>query len=181
MVEGGSFRRDLYFRIAGAVLSLPPVRERTDVANLVRHVFLRLAAVETPGEPPPRLSASAVEHFTAGRWPGNVRQIRTALQYAMALADGGEIRPEHLPTLDPGRALPLLAGAGGSAERARISAPEGAHRLAELEHELVTRAMSEAGGNLSLAARRLGIARSTLYRHLRYRSESDAPAPPRRR
>lgn len=180
MVEGGSFRRDLYFRIAGAVLSLPPVRERSDVANLVRHVFLRLAATEMPGEPAPRLSPGAIAHLTAGRWPGNVRQIRTALQYAMALADDGEIRPEHLPKLEPGRAsLPDAGGAEDNpAARERRSAHEGAQRLADLEHELVTRAMTEAGGNLSLAARRLGIARSTLYRHLRPAADSN---PPRRR
>ena len=195
MVEGGSFRRDLYFRIAGAVLSLPPVRERSDVANLVRHVFTRLAASEMPGSPPPRLSPSALRQITAGRWPGNVRQIRTALQYALALAEGDEIRPEHLPKLDHARAPQPGPGAPDrrSADAAPSAAPGGPQRLSEIEHELVARAMDDAGGNLSLAARRLGIARSTLYRHLghdrrlpeprelRKRREPDTTAPTRRR
>ena len=68
------------------------------------------------------------------------------------------------------------------ADEARSATTAGTLRLDDLEHELVTRAMAEAGGNRSLAARRLGIARSTLYRHLRHRSQSaDAAAPPHRR
>jgi len=169
MVEDGVFRRDLYFRIAGAVLGLPPVRERTDVAGLVRHVFDRLIASDPPARPAPRLSRAALSRLTAARWPGNVRQIRTALQYALALAEEGDIRPEHLPRLESGRstAAPPATSVGDPAEGRTGLAAAGTSRLAELEHRLVTRAMAEADGNLSLAARRLGIARSTLYRHLR--------------
>lgn len=160
MVEDGSFRRDLFFRIAGAVLSLPPVRERSDVASLVRHVLARLIANESPGKSPPRLSRGALDRLCAARWPGNVRQIRTALQYALALSEGGEIRPEHLPTLELSRAR------GVAPPDPRPDGSHGAHRLDEMAQALVTRAVDDAGGNLSLAARRLGIARSTLYRHL---------------
>ncbi len=169
MVEGGAFRRDLYFRIAGAVLGLAPVRERSDVAGLVRHVFARLVASEAPEQPTPRLSRAALARLTAARWPGNVRQIRTALQYALALADSRDIRPEHLPRLDFDRTL-AAPGDGAPSNLANESPAmeyAGNSRLDEVEHRLVTQAMKEAGGNLSLAARRLGIARSTLYRHLR--------------
>ena len=69
-------------------------------------------------------------------------------------------------------ALCILSGAG------RLAGADGAQRLDELEHRLVTRAVTEAGGNLALASRRLGIARSTLYRHLR---RADGAAPTRRR
>ena len=179
MVEGGAFRRDLYFRIAGAVLGLPPVRERSDVAGLVRHVFARLVASEALERPAPRLSRAAISRLVAARWPGNVRQIRTALQYALALAEERNILPEHLPRLDVERAR-LAAGADIAADSVTASAasePAASSRLDELEHRLVVRALAEAGGNLSLAARRLGIARSTLYRHLRL----DAGATPARR
>jgi transcriptional regulator with PAS, ATPase and Fis domain len=148
MVENGSFRRDLYFRIAGATLSLPPVRERSDVANLVRHVLDRLVANESPARRPPRIARAALERLSAARWPGNVRQIRTALQYALALSDDAEIRPEHLPTLEP----------GGARSNGGRSEGDGS-RLAEVERTLVRRAVDEASGNLSLAARRLPVDR----------------------
>lgn len=185
MVEEGQFRRDLYFRIAGAVLGLPPVRERSDVAGLVRHVFARLVATDPPARAMPRLSRAALTRFTSARWPGNVRQIRTALQYALALAEDGDIRPEHLPKLESGRSQADLAAHSASrqapsrpASSRSVSTAAGTPRLAELEHRLMTRAMAEADGNLSLAARRLGIARSTLYRHLR--NVTPGPAPRRR-
>ena len=158
MVEDGSFRRDLFFRIAGATLTLPPVRERSDVAELVRHVLVRLVANESPGRKPPRISRKALERLRDARWPGNVRQIRTALQYALALSDGDEIRPEHLPRLE-------LGATRGEAAVGEVAA-DGASRLVELEQELVRRAVEDAAGNLALAARRLGVARSTVYRHL---------------
>lgn len=179
MVEDGVFRRDLYFRIAGAVLGLPPVRARSDVAGLVRHVYARLIANEAPERPAPRLSRSALAQLVTARWPGNVRQIRTALQYALALSDDGEIRPEHLPKLEGGRAPAATPSPAAGLAAIRGASPEvDTPRLAELENRLVARAMEEADGNLSLAARRLGIARSTLYRHLRH---ATASRPPRRR
>jgi transcriptional regulator with PAS, ATPase and Fis domain len=172
MVEDGSVRRDLYFRIAGAVLTLPPVRERSDVSRLVLHVLERLAAREMPDRPVPRLARSALAELAGARWPGNVRQIRTALQYALALADGDEIRREHLPRLEPGRGAGRPAAPGfavGSSRDIRAGS------LDAMERALVKRAVEESEGNLSLAARRLGIARSTLYRHLRQEPEALAP------
>jgi transcriptional regulator with PAS, ATPase and Fis domain len=170
MVEEGAFRQDLFYRIAGACLTLPPVRERSDVRQLVLHVLADLVAHgESAGAPEPRIAPEALDWMTRQTWPGNVRQIKTALQYALTLADGGEIRPEHLPTLlaarAPGPARPALAPAAIE--------PAAPRTLAEIESELVRRAVAEVDGNLALAARRLGIARSTLYRLLRR-----AEAPP---
>ena len=155
LVEDGAFRQDLYFRIAGAVLSLPPVRERSDVEALIHHVLERLGA--ELGGPPPRIDRAALNELGRRPWPGNVRQIKTTLQYALILADGGEIRPEHLPAASPQAALAPPA-----------AAPErpGPTSLAEIEDDLIRRTLAEAGGNLTAAAKRLGIARSTLYRRL---------------
>jgi transcriptional regulator with PAS, ATPase and Fis domain len=165
MVEDGSFRRDLFFRIAGATLSMPPVAERTDVAGLARHVFARLVATEAPGAKHQRLSRAVLHAICTARWPGNVRQLRSALQYALALAEEDELRPEHLPRLDAART---------SDDKPRRREP--GERLDEMEQLLVARAVEEAGGNLSQAARRLGIARSTLYRHLRREAAADTGA-----
>jgi transcriptional regulator with PAS, ATPase and Fis domain len=172
MVEEGAFRQDLFYRIAGACLSLPPVRERSDVRELVRHVLADLAAREEPvagGEA--RIAPEALDWMTRQSWPGNVRQIKTALQYALILADGGEIGPEHLPTLLSARG-PEPARQAAPPSPIEASETGSPRTLAEIETELVRRTVAEADGNLALAARRLGIARSTLYRFLRRAEEA---------
>jgi sigma-54 dependent transcriptional regulator, acetoin dehydrogenase operon transcriptional activator AcoR len=176
MVEDGAFRQDLFYRIAGACLSLPPVRERSDVRALVLHVLADLAARdEAAGATEPRIAPEALDWMARQSWPGNVRQIKTALQYGLTLADGGEIQPEHLPTLFSTRssepARPITAPAPAINSEAGDTAPR---TLAAIELELVRRTVAEADGNLALAARRLGIARSTLYRSLR-RAEETSP------
>jgi transcriptional regulator of acetoin/glycerol metabolism len=149
MVRAGSFRSDLYFRIKGAVVTLPPLRSRTDRTALARGLLLRIASDEGVGCP--RLSPAAEALIERAPWPGNVRELKTALHHALVLA-GGEpsLEPSHFPAdlLSETSALPEA----GTSSRSR------AERLA------VERALTIAGGNLSAAARELGIARSTLYR-----------------
>jgi transcriptional regulator with PAS, ATPase and Fis domain len=186
MVEEGAYRQDLFYRIAGACLSLPPVRERSDVRALVLHVLADLAARdEAAGATDPRITAEALDWMARQSWPGNVRQIKTALQYGLTLADGGEIRPEHLPTLfstfSTASAVanrppePRQAAPPASAAAPETPAPQ---TLAAIELELVRRTVAEADGNLALAARRLGIARSTLYRSLRRAEDRAEEASP---
>ncbi len=173
MVEEGAYRQDLFYRIAGACLSLPPVRERSDVRALVLHVLADLAARdEAAGAGDPRIAPEALDWMARQSWPGNVRQIKTALQYGLTLADGGEIRPEHLPTLfstfsTRSPEAPRQDAPPVSAASAAVPEPPAPQTLAAIELELVRRTVAEADGNLALAARRLGIARSTLYRSLR--------------
>jgi transcriptional regulator with PAS, ATPase and Fis domain len=170
LVAEGTFRQDLFYRINGACLSLPPVRERRDLPALVDHLLAGLAA-EAGRAAPPALSRDAAAALLRFPWPGNVRQIRTALQHALILSDGGVIGLEHLPR--------ELAESEIAAERVEpdrpASEPEVApappaapvRTLAELERERLQAAVAAARGNLSRAADELGIARSTLYRRLR--------------
>jgi len=179
MVEEGAFRQDLFYRIAGACLSLPPVRERSDVRALVLHVLADLAARdEAAGAADPRIAPEALDWMARQSWPGNVRQIKTALQYGLTLADDGEIRPEHLPTLFSSFASSMRSPEPPRRDAPPVSPappePPAPQTLAAIELELVRRTVAEADGNLALAARRLGIARSTLYRSLR-RAEEAAP------
>ena len=149
LVASGAFRKDLYFRLRGARVELPPLRTRTDIVALARHLLGQLARASQRA-PTPTLSRE-VEHALASHaWPGNVRELRTTLEVALVLAgDALEIRLEHLP--------PELASIP----------PTDASALASAELNAMRRVLAEVAGNMSLAAKRLGVARSTLYRMMR--------------
>ncbi|MFO0727869.1 MAG: sigma-54-dependent Fis family transcriptional regulator [Myxococcota bacterium] len=148
MVEDGRFRSDLYFRICGATLSLPPLRARTDVLMLAEALLSKVAAEQ--GRDCPRLSPEVRAAFERHGWPGNVRELKSTLLHALVLADD-EIRLEHLPASPP-------------SARRRSSAPPPAPSLESAEKTALLAALAESSGNLTAAARRLGVARSTLYR-----------------
>jgi transcriptional regulator of acetoin/glycerol metabolism len=158
MVARGEFRQDLYFRLKGALLRLPPLRERSDLLPMARYLLERLAAPS----PPPDLSPEAELLLLHHPWPGNVRELRMALEVALVLAEGHLIEPHHLPEdlLSP---LPARSPA--------IPAPRSS--LAQAEGDTVRQALAGAGGNVSAAAARLGVARSTLYRMMRRHGLTD--------
>lgn len=168
MVEEGSFRQDLFYRIAGACLTLPPVRERGDVRGLVLHLLASLGERERARGL--RLAPAALSWMEAQSWPGNVRQIKTALEYGATLAGPGEIQREHLPPMLLLRPASLARPVSPASPSDAEVAPPGGQTpgtLAALERELVLRTLRESGGNMARAARALGVARSTLYRQLR--------------
>ena len=154
-VEAGRFREDLFYRINGLVLQLPPLRERTDLQALVAGMLRELA----PGREM-QLAPEVADAFTRYRWPGNLRQLANVLRTACALIDDGEhvIGWSHLPD-------------DIAEELNRQPAPR---NVADADTDLrlqaercVLQAVSAANGNMSEAARRLGISRNTLYRKLR--------------
>jgi two-component system nitrogen regulation response regulator GlnG len=93
--EEGPLRRDLYFRLAAFEIALPPLRERVEVIPLLAEHFLRRAACA--GQPTARFSAQAMHELRRRTWPGNVRQLRHAVEHGALLARGGQIAVEHLP------------------------------------------------------------------------------------
>jgi len=138
LVAAGAFREDLYYRLKGAVVRLPPLRERTDVTALAEHLLGATSA----------LAAEAADAIARCAWPGNVRELKSVLAVAQVLAGGARvIERSHLPA--------ELAPASPPAERTAI---------ADVERHAVVRALVEASGNVSRAARTLGVARSTLHR-----------------
>ena len=147
-VEDGRFRGDLYFRLRGVVLDLPPLRGRSDHRELARALLAR--AAERRGDARPQdLSPAALAWIERQRWPGNVRELRTALDYAAVMAgDATRIEVWHLPV------------------EQSAPAPERHDLLSNAEREAVRAALEGSRGNLSEAARHLGVARSTLYRML---------------
>lgn len=143
-VRAGRFRQDLY-RIAGLTLVLPPLRERADRRQLIEQVHARY---REPGQPA-RLPPAIIDLFDQHPWPGNLRELVSVLQVALALAANGPVGVEHLP-------------AGFLAE-SKTPVP-----IATEETDLQS-LVEQANGNLSAVARRLGISRTTLYKRLRER------------
>ncbi len=171
MIEDGTFREDLYYRLNGLTISLPPLRERQDLPRLVERL---LAAIE-----PSRgvvLDPALEREFSAYRWPGNIRQLEQALRIACALMEPGEsvIRRGHLPD-DLIEDLDLREPVPPPETRATTSEPApAASMLREQSRAHAHRVLADCAGNHSEAARRLGIGRNTLYRLLRERAGGSA-------
>ncbi|MFL9965226.1 sigma-54-dependent Fis family transcriptional regulator [Paraburkholderia sediminicola] len=187
MIDAGTFREDLYYRINGLVVTLPALRERTDLAALVA----RMLALQPEGERlPRRVSDAVLERFTQCRWPGNLRQLANVLRTASIMAEGAEqIELEDLPddflqdcvevaveggvraavAAVPG--VPGVLGVSGSDDdgrgAARASAQHASARMEDWQTALIAQTLARLDGNVSAAARELGLARNTVYRYLR--------------
>ncbi|WP_437291914.1 sigma 54-interacting transcriptional regulator [Sorangium sp. So ce406] len=160
-VAAGRFRQDLYYRISTFVLRVPPLRERRAEIALLAHRFAHQVAGRM-GEPAPRFAPAAMRVLEAHAWPGNLRELRNAVEHAVVLAEAGVIEVEHLPaSVVEGDAAPLSAGAPGSAGAPAEGGPMPA-RLAELEKKSIEEALAAEGNNQTRAAKRLGISRRAL-------------------
>lgn len=150
-VQLGRFREDLYYRIGGLTLELPPLRERSDKQALFKRLW------EQHREPTQwaGLSSEVLELFERHPWPGNLRQVSSVMQVALAMAEEQPVRPEHLPD-DFFVDLEM--------EPVETAAPLG---LDLNDVEALNRELKAAGGNISHLARRLGVSRNTLYKRLR--------------
>ena len=179
-VARGEFREDLYYRVNSLTVCLPPLRERSDIRCIVERILAR--ECREAGLQGVWIGDEVMRFVERHGWPGNVRQLQNVIRVAVALLDEGEreIRPEHLPEdlflADPadGAKAPVAASTGpvvvaaGTAPPVAADAPpiSAAKRLDQLEIELIERVMREVGGNLSAAARTLGVSRNRLYRKL---------------
>ncbi|MCR9166412.1 MAG: sigma-54-dependent Fis family transcriptional regulator [Nannocystaceae bacterium] len=160
LVHSGDFRQDLFYRIKGACLRIPPLRERRDLPELAEALLAELAAAESI-EPAPRLTMAAEARLQAHAWPGNTRELKMVLHHALALARDAEfIDAEDLPLEDTRPCRPQLgADAPGVAPTPNT--------LDDHKRTALAGALRDANGNVSAAARSLGVARSTIYRQLR--------------
>ncbi len=152
-VEKSQFRRDLYYRLNGLSLRLPPLRERTDLPALVAAI-LREARAEDKV-----ISSEVMEMFTRHPWPGNIRQLHNVLKTAIALSAGKPVI--GLAHLTQSFLDDLVM------ESRDVLAAQAQHSLDKLTYELVQTTLQQHGGNVSSAARQLGISRNTLYRKLK--------------
>ncbi|HMF52962.1 MAG TPA: sigma-54 dependent transcriptional regulator [Edaphobacter sp.] len=160
MIEDGTFREDLYYRLAVVPLLMPPLRERRDdIPELVKHLFNK--AKERHGITGIELSAAVVQHLTHYRWPGNVRELENVLERMLVLSSSNLITEMDLP--EEIRRVPP----DGSSFW--IELPEEGVSLEAVERELILRALEQTKGNQTKAAKYLDISRRTLiYRMEKY-------------
>lgn len=166
LVDEGSFREDLFYRLNVLRVAIPPLRDRVgDVRVLAEHILDELAGAQ--GLPAAHLSEESTRALEAHRWPGNVRELKNVLERALLVSENGRIRVE---TLGMGRRPPSIsvAEAEPSAEEqdAVIRIPVEGRSLRSVEAELVDLTLRFTGGNKSAAARALGISRPTLHRKI---------------
>ncbi|MDR5857197.1 sigma-54-dependent Fis family transcriptional regulator [Caballeronia sp. LZ062] len=177
LVQTGMFREDLYYRLNGIEINLPPLRERADALALISHIL------QTESADPPTLSPEARQALLSYPWPGNIRQLRHVLQMAIALCDGPEIRCAHLPpeiangTRSVGASVAPTAPHAHSTDDVDTSA---LNAIQVKERETVLLLLDEHRWNVSNVAKVLGISRNTLYRkmhrlHIRLSHDSSAP------
>jgi DNA-binding NtrC family response regulator len=160
-VEQGTFRKDLYFRLNVVTLKIPPLRERKqDIPLLASHVLEKLKR----GTEERTISDEALKLMLAYDWPGNVRELENCLERASALSSGPVIQVADLPTtIQNAQSHPAAGGLAGS----RIIP------IAELEKQAILGTIDQLHGDKLMAARLLGIGKTTLYRKLKEYSSQD--------
>lgn len=159
-VHDGSFRQDLYYRLKVVPLDLPPLRDRPEDVEPLATFFVEQLSSDLRRSPP-RIAPATLQLLQSYAWPGNVRELRNVLERALILEDADQLLPDHLPPELHGSPLVREAPSAG------IRLPSEGIRLADVEQELIRQAMARARGNVSRAARLLGVSRDTL----RYRLE----------
>jgi DNA-binding NtrC family response regulator len=148
-VAAGRFREDLLFRINTIEIHVPPLRERRDDIPLLAAHFLREYGVRY-GKPVTKFNPDAMHALLAYTWPGNVRELAHVVERAALLAEGDTVRAADLSLRPPGE------GAGRLEDLS----------LEEVERVLIGKALARFEGNVSAAAKALGLSRSALYRRL---------------
>jgi len=159
-MEEGVFREDLYYRINVFHIEIPPLRERHEDIPLLAAFFLDRVAAKMKKNIRD-FSEDTKYLLTHYAYPGNVRELENAIQRAVALAESDVIRPEDLPPQMRERKRPQIEGPRGALE-----IPDGL-TLSQVEDLYIRRTLETLDGNLSEAARRLGVSRTTLWRKLK--------------
>jgi len=160
MIEDGTFREDLYYRLAVIPLELPPLRDRTeDVPELVQHFFLKIR--DKQGRPDLVLPPDLLPRFQDYRWPGNIRELENVIERIVVLARGDQITFGDLPD--------FLRRERPAVDMLQLELPARGLSLENVEKELLVRALDKFSGNQTHAAKYLDISRKALiYRMEKY-------------
>jgi two-component system NtrC family response regulator len=167
MVEQGLFRKDLYYHLYVFPILIPPLRDRREeIPALVRHFLRRYS--ERTATVPPKVAPEALRLLSGHDWPGNVRQLRGAVEWAASLCGDEPIEPRHLP-----------GGAASRENAAQLPVPRSNQELvefrkrlremavADVERDFIAFALERAGGNISQAARDVGMQRQNFQALMR--------------
>ncbi len=158
MVTEGTFREDLYFRLNGITIEVPPLRERREQISLIAGELL-VSACADARRAPMALTKESLARLESYDWPGNVRELKNAIERAVLLSQGDVLDPMALPAGDP----------GDDAAGARLR-----NDLAAFERQRIVEALEKCAGNQTKAAQLLGISRRTLVSRL---GEYNLPRP----
>jgi sigma-54 dependent transcriptional regulator, acetoin dehydrogenase operon transcriptional activator AcoR len=158
LVERGTFRRDLFYRVQGAAMTIPALRDRTDRVALAR-ALVRQLSDRDPGLHAPEISDDAIAWIQDHDWPGNVRELKSAVQHALAMAAGEQLLTrDHFPR-------PMTS-------RPPLGKKESPKTRDEILHDAIDSTLRACAGNVSEAARRLSVGRGTIYRAISARRRS---------
>jgi two-component system, NtrC family, response regulator AtoC len=157
LVRGGTFREDLYYRLNVVRIEMPPLRERRNDIPLLAQAFMREAAKEND-KAMREITTDAMERLINYHWPGNVRELRSAIERAVVLSRTDKITLRDLP--------PEVRTESATAPSSGQVTAQGEVTMKEAEKQLIARALKEAGGRRTDAAKKLGMSRRTLHRKI---------------
>ncbi len=172
LVQEGKFRDDLFFRLNVVRITMPPLRERKEDIPLLVHGFLRHFC-KANDKPLLDLAPDAMNALLAYNWPGNVRELRTAIEHGVVMATGAKITLRDLPSAvrqAAGHALPR-----GISSAKAFSEKSSPLDLRETEKKLILQALTTTNGNVTAAAKKLGISRRTLHRKINEINAAESP------
>ncbi|OEK05372.1 sigma-54-dependent transcriptional regulator [Roseivirga misakiensis] len=151
MVAENTFRQDLLYRINTVELHLPPLRERQDDVNLLAEHFVKVYC-EKYRKPPKKIAASTLKKMAKYPWPGNIRELQHAIERAIIMSEGNILMPDDF--------FFLVQKTDGNTEASDNL------NLDDVEKNVILKAVNKHSGNISKAAKELGLTRASLYRRL---------------
>src|SRR5216117_3018982 len=172
LVREGKFRDDLYFRLNVVRIVIPPLRERKEDIPILVRGFLRHFCKENQ-KPLLELAPDAMDALLAYDWPGNIRELRTAIEHGVVMATGPKITLRDLPIAVRQAAREKLPSAISAQAFGEKTSPLDLH---ETEKKLIAQALAATNGNVTAAAKKLGISRRTLHRKINEMNLAKRPA-----
>ena len=163
LVQEGKFRDDLFFRLNVVRIQMPPLRDRKEDIPLLVRGFLRHFC-KINDKPLLELTADAMDALLSYDWPGNVRELRTAIEHGVVMSSGAKITVRDLPM--PVRQAASVMLPGGASTARAFTGKGSPLDLHETERKLILQALAASKGNVTAAAKKLGISRRTLHRKI---------------